>query len=131
MPGGVGWLQLVPTELRQLRVNLVNSVRGIVGRNARLGSTHSKDLNSEVEVTLNVEVEILKSNSKGGVSEFVVDLRSPKVAIAAATVRYLGGSLHLQSLPGVGTCAYLYLKRLESEAREELPTSSVSSCSLV
>ncbi|CAL1163589.1 unnamed protein product [Cladocopium goreaui] len=46
--------------------------------------------------------------------------------------RYLGGSLHLQSLPGVGTCAYLYLKRLESEAREELPTrSSVSSCSLV
>ena len=48
------------------------------------------------------------------------------------TSRYLGGSLHLQSLPGVGTCAYLYLKRLESEAREELPTrSSVSSCSLV
>jgi len=43
--------------------------------------------------------------------------------------RYLGGSLHLQSLPGVGTCAYLYLKRLESEAREEHPTdfSSVSS----
>lgn len=46
--------------------------------------------------------------------------------------RYLGGSLYLQSLPGVGTCAYLYLKRLESEAREELPNnSSVSSCSLV
>lgn len=42
--------------------------------------------------------------------------------------RYLGGSLHLQSLPGVGTCAYLYLKRIESEAREELPNStSVSS----
>lgn len=36
-----------------------------------------------------------------------------------------------KSLPG-GTCAYLYLKRLESEAREELPErSSVSSCSLV
>jgi len=32
--------------------------------------------------------------------------------------RYLGGSLHLQSLPGIGTRAYLYLKRLESEARE-------------
>eukprot|EP00434_Breviolum_minutum_P037872 symbB.v1.2.033580.t2/scaffold4194.1/size43189/2 len=38
--------------------------------------------------------------------------------------RYLGGSLYLQSLPGVGTCAYLYLKRLESEAREELPNNS-------
>lgn len=36
--------------------------------------------------------------------------------------RYLGGSLHLQSLPNVGTSAYLYLKRLETEAREELPT---------
>lgn len=35
--------------------------------------------------------------------------------------RYLGGSLHLLSLPGIGTRAYLYLKRLESEAREELP----------
>ncbi|CAK9068131.1 [Pyruvate dehydrogenase (acetyl-transferring)] kinase [Durusdinium trenchii] len=46
--------------------------------------------------------------------------------------RYLGGALYLQSMPGVGTCAYLYLKRLESEAREELPErSSVSSCSLV
>eukprot|EP00419_Tripos_fusus_P046427 CAMPEP_0172814342 /NCGR_PEP_ID=MMETSP1075-20121228/11182_1 /TAXON_ID=2916 /ORGANISM="Ceratium fusus, Strain PA161109" /LENGTH=435 /DNA_ID=CAMNT_0013654131 /DNA_START=127 /DNA_END=1434 /DNA_ORIENTATION=- len=32
--------------------------------------------------------------------------------------RYLGGSLHLQSLPGIGTRNYLYLKRLESEARE-------------
>jgi len=32
--------------------------------------------------------------------------------------RYLGGSLHLQSLPGIGTRAYLYLKRLETEARE-------------
>jgi len=46
--------------------------------------------------------------------------------------RYLGGSLHLQSLPGVGTCAYLYLKRIESEAREELPNStSVSSTNLI
>lgn len=35
--------------------------------------------------------------------------------------RYLGGSLHVLSLPGIGTRAYLYLKRLESEAREELP----------
>jgi len=32
--------------------------------------------------------------------------------------RYLGGSLHLQSLPGIGTRAYLYLKRLDTEARE-------------
>lgn len=39
--------------------------------------------------------------------------------------RYLGGSLHLQTLPGVGTSAYLYLKRLEHEAREELPTEPV------
>ena len=46
--------------------------------------------------------------------------------------RYLGGALHLQSLPGVGTCAYLYLKRLETEAREELPThDSVSSISII
>lgn len=46
--------------------------------------------------------------------------------------RYLGGALHLQSVPGVGTCAYLYLKRLDHEAREELPdSSSVSSVSLV
>eukprot|EP00930_Biecheleria_cincta_P056773 TRINITY_DN42831_c0_g1_i1.p1 TRINITY_DN42831_c0_g1~~TRINITY_DN42831_c0_g1_i1.p1 ORF type:complete len:434 (-),score=68.80 TRINITY_DN42831_c0_g1_i1:84-1385(-) len=46
--------------------------------------------------------------------------------------RYLGGSLDLQSLPGGGTAAYLYLKRLESEAREELPTSSsVSGISLI
>lgn len=46
--------------------------------------------------------------------------------------RYLGGSLQLQSLPGVGTCAYLYLKRLETEAREELPNrSSVGSISLI
>jgi len=37
--------------------------------------------------------------------------------------RYLGGSLHLMSMPGVGTNAYLYLKRIETEAREELPTS--------
>mmetsp|Transcript_99083 Transcript_99083/g.261633 ORF Transcript_99083/g.261633 Transcript_99083/m.261633 type:complete len:471 (+) Transcript_99083:43-1455(+) len=36
--------------------------------------------------------------------------------------RYLGGSLHLLSLPGIGTRAYLYLKRLESEAREEVPS---------
>mmetsp|Transcript_39429 Transcript_39429/g.125338 ORF Transcript_39429/g.125338 Transcript_39429/m.125338 type:complete len:433 (-) Transcript_39429:135-1433(-) len=35
--------------------------------------------------------------------------------------RYLGGSLHLQSLPGIGTRAYLYLKRLETEAREASP----------
>jgi len=35
--------------------------------------------------------------------------------------RYLGGSLHLMSMPGVGTSAYLYLKRLDTEAREELP----------
>ncbi|CAE8632567.1 unnamed protein product [Polarella glacialis] len=48
--------------------------------------------------------------------------------------RYLGGSLHLQSLPGVGTSAYLYLKRIETEAREELPfhlPSSVSTISLI
>lgn len=37
--------------------------------------------------------------------------------------RYLGGSLHLMSMPGVGTSAYLYLKRLEEDAREKLPTS--------
>jgi len=37
--------------------------------------------------------------------------------------RYLGGSLKLMSVPGIGTSAYLYLKRLESEAREEVPTS--------
>lgn len=41
--------------------------------------------------------------------------------------RYLGGSLHLLSLPGVGTRAYLYLKRLETEAREELPGPSLHS----
>lgn len=43
--------------------------------------------------------------------------------------RYLGGSLHLKSLPGVGTSAYLYLKRVETDAREELPLelSSISS----
>eukprot|EP00927_Polykrikos_kofoidii_P067924 TRINITY_DN63348_c0_g1_i1.p1 TRINITY_DN63348_c0_g1~~TRINITY_DN63348_c0_g1_i1.p1 ORF type:complete len:421 (-),score=80.12 TRINITY_DN63348_c0_g1_i1:82-1344(-) len=41
--------------------------------------------------------------------------------------RYLGGSLKLMSLPGIGTSAYLNLKRLETEAREELPMSSVSS----
>jgi len=41
--------------------------------------------------------------------------------------RYLGGSLHLLSLPGVGTRAYLYLKRLETEAREELPGASLHS----
>lgn len=48
--------------------------------------------------------------------------------------RYLGGSLHVHSLPGVGTCAYLYLKRLETEAREELPrdySSGMSSLSSV
>eukprot|EP00929_Paragymnodinium_shiwhaense_P120445 TRINITY_DN92398_c0_g1_i1.p1 TRINITY_DN92398_c0_g1~~TRINITY_DN92398_c0_g1_i1.p1 ORF type:complete len:473 (+),score=94.09 TRINITY_DN92398_c0_g1_i1:55-1473(+) len=38
--------------------------------------------------------------------------------------RYLGGSLHLMSLPGIGTSAYLYLKRVESEAREALPNGS-------
>mmetsp|Transcript_95766 Transcript_95766/g.249510 ORF Transcript_95766/g.249510 Transcript_95766/m.249510 type:complete len:423 (-) Transcript_95766:32-1300(-) len=37
--------------------------------------------------------------------------------------RYLGGSLHLMSMPGVGTSAYLYLKRLEEDAKEQLPTS--------
>lgn len=35
--------------------------------------------------------------------------------------RYLGGSLRLQSLPGIGTRAYLYLKRIETEAREASP----------
>lgn len=37
--------------------------------------------------------------------------------------RYLGGSLHLLSLPGIGTRAYLHLKRLETEAREAVPSS--------
>merc|ERR1719263_1085102 len=41
--------------------------------------------------------------------------------------RYLGGSLSLMSMPGVGTHAYLYLKRIESEAREEVPHSLGSS----
>eukprot|EP00401_Gymnodinium_catenatum_P052820 CAMPEP_0117512702 /NCGR_PEP_ID=MMETSP0784-20121206/29171_1 /TAXON_ID=39447 /ORGANISM="" /LENGTH=385 /DNA_ID=CAMNT_0005308437 /DNA_START=75 /DNA_END=1229 /DNA_ORIENTATION=+ len=31
--------------------------------------------------------------------------------------RYLGGSLHLMSMPGEGTAAYLYLKRLGEESR--------------
>jgi len=35
--------------------------------------------------------------------------------------RYLGGSLHVLSMPGIGTSAYLYLQRLDTEAREELP----------
>jgi len=44
--------------------------------------------------------------------------------------RYLGGSLHLQPLPGVGTSAYLYLKRVQGEAREEHPVSFASFSSL-
>jgi len=44
--------------------------------------------------------------------------------------RYLGGSLRLMSMPGIGTHAYLYLKRLDTDAREEVP-SSVSSVSSV
>merc|ERR1712187_414992 len=40
--------------------------------------------------------------------------------------RYLGGSLQLMSLPGIGSSAYLHLKRLETEAREELPSSIAS-----
>jgi len=36
--------------------------------------------------------------------------------------RYLGGRLELLSLPGIGTRAYLYLKRLETDAREEVPS---------
>jgi len=45
--------------------------------------------------------------------------------------RYLGGSLHLQSLPGIGTRTYLYLKRLETEAREAHSVSSVHSVASV
>merc|ERR1712048_828688 len=37
--------------------------------------------------------------------------------------RYLGGSLNLMSLPGIGTSAYLHLKRIGTEAREEIPSS--------
>jgi len=40
--------------------------------------------------------------------------------------RYLGGSLSLMSMPGIGTHAYLYLKRIETEAREEVPSSTSS-----
>lgn len=41
--------------------------------------------------------------------------------------RYLGGSLHLMTMPGIGTSAYLYLKRIESDARELIPDASGSS----
>lgn len=41
--------------------------------------------------------------------------------------RYLGGSLQLLSLPGIGARAYLYLKRLETEAREEVPSHTMRS----
>lgn len=42
--------------------------------------------------------------------------------------RYLGGHLSLMSLPGFGTNAYLYLKRIEEETFEEVPDmSSLSS----
>lgn len=42
--------------------------------------------------------------------------------------RYLGGSLHLMSLPGIGTSAYLHLKRIVTEAREEhIPRKGFSS----
>merc|ERR1712232_1485938 len=34
--------------------------------------------------------------------------------------RHFGGSLHLMSMPGEGTSAFLYLKRLGQHAREEL-----------
>jgi len=44
--------------------------------------------------------------------------------------RYLGGRLELLSLPGIGTRAYLYLKRLESDAREEVPSHSGHSVSI-
>jgi len=44
--------------------------------------------------------------------------------------RYLGGELHLISLPGVGTSAYLYLRRIESEAREKVPLKGSSLSSL-
>lgn len=37
--------------------------------------------------------------------------------------RYLGGSLHLMSMPGIGTTAYLYLKRVDTEAKETLPSN--------
>ncbi|CAE7940386.1 Pdk4, partial [Symbiodinium sp. KB8] len=35
--------------------------------------------------------------------------------------QYLGGSLHLMSMPGEGTTAFLHLKRLRQDAREQLP----------
>jgi pyruvate dehydrogenase kinase 2/3/4 len=37
--------------------------------------------------------------------------------------RYLGGSLQLMSMPGIGTDAYLHLKRIETEAREKVPNT--------
>jgi len=72
--------------------------------------------------------------TQGGFSQKGTPLAGYGVGLPLSRLyaRYLGGSLHLQSMPGVGTCAYLYLKRLESEAREELPmSSSVSGIPLI
>ena len=41
--------------------------------------------------------------------------------------RYFGGDIQIASCDGHGTDAYIYLKALETDAREKLPTFNKSS----
>lgn len=77
----------------------------------------------------NVWSYMYSTATKGGDSEDFSSQGTPLAGygvglpLSRLYARYLGGSLHLMSMPGVGTSAYLYLKRLEDDAREALPTS--------
>eukprot|EP00435_Cladocopium_sp_Y103_P036293 s1744_g9.t1 len=44
--------------------------------------------------------------------------------------QYLGGSLNLMSMPGEGTTAFLHLKRLQRDAREQLPLWHGEKCQI-
>ena len=45
--------------------------------------------------------------------------------------RYFGGEIQIQSMDGHGTDAFIYLKALETDARETLPIFNTSSVSKI
>jgi pyruvate dehydrogenase kinase 2/3/4 len=122
-------------EIPDIEVQIVKSKNDISIKVSDQGGGINRNINGNIFLYLFTSATRVKLNEgdMGGTTGNVTPMHGLGYGLPLSRLyaRYFGGDIQIQSMDGHGTDAFVYLKTLETNARENLPIFNTSSVSKI